>query len=655
MNVALSRAKERIIVVGNKETFEGRSRMHKVWSDLANSYQKMVWQPSYRKHELPSPQLKTEHCAHWLIDVCPHGDRCKFLHDPAKERSCAGKADEKDCVFWLKGACRRDDCPLIHDQAKEGILRNLIETRPFQTFKNNDCINWIKGACNRKYCLFQHHAAKKGLFKASYAQSSLNAFYAKHLVPLLSRKDDPEALHDLLKTHKLVEPDSGRWHEEPVFKAVDLKSRSILGVAARLGCHRTVEKLITFYDCDIDRQNEEGFTAIHWAAWYAHPETVRVLLRHGARKDLRCSVHDQDTAKEAAIFAQKKWSENSDAEREHALSEIQNKSMFPREMSHGEMWIGGWRNVDPRCREDYHQWSPDWSEIIHMLGDDSAESSRNVRKRILYSENIEDMCKVVNDHLSAIDHETLVVAWKWMLAEINAKPVGDYVQQTLLAVEKVTVNTVRELEFKDFSRILYVFAKESYHPQDELKEALSSALENLPNISGRAEMVNTAWAFAKLNIVPHEGFFLAVSKTKDLIQGLSPTLMSNFLWALATLDRMPDDELFQQMLSQIQVWLFRRFLFKDIATMLESFAKLWTRTGQLERRQVHDICTELLRKGELLISSKTPFRQIDDTLLACEKLGLEPSSKLEEAREKKRVSKTWVEREEEAEEDDDED
>ena len=366
---------------------------------------------------------------------------------------------------------------------------------------------------------------------------------------------------------------------------------------------------------------------------------MRVLLRHGARRDLRCFVHYQDTAKEAAIFAQKFWSESSDAKREHAV--------FPREKGKP------WRNVDPRCREDY-QWSPDWSKIILMLGDDSAESSRDVRERILYSENIEDMCKVVNDHLSAIDHETLVVAWKWMLAEINAKPVGEYVQQTLLAVEKVTVNKVRELEFKDFSRIVYVFAKESYHPQDELKEALSSALENLPNISGRAEMVNTAWAFAKLNIVPHEGFFQAVSKTKDLIQGLSPTLMSNFLWALATLDRMPDAELFQQMLSQTQEML-SRFFFKDIATILETFAKLWTRTGQLERGQVHDICTKLLRKGELVISSKTPFRQIDDTLLACEKLGLEPSSKLEEAREKKRESKTWVEREEEAEDDDDED
>jgi len=41
--------------------------------------------------------------------------------------------------------------------------------------------------------------------------------------------------------------------------------------------------------------------------------------------------------------------------------------------------------------------------------------------------------------------------------------------------------------------------------------------------------------------------------------------------------------------------------------------------------------------------------------LACEKLGLEPSSKLEEARQKKRVSETGVGREEEAEDDDDED
>ena len=611
MNVALSRAKERIIIVGNKDVFAGRSAMHKLWSSLANEYQTIDLRPR-----------KTEHCAHWLIDICPHGDMCNFIHDPAKRGSFAGKADENDCVYWLKGACKRDDCRFRHDAAKEGMLKRLIDTRPVQTFQDRDCMFWMQGSCIRTDCLFRHDDAKKGLFASSHTQDSLNKFYAHYLVPLLKQKDDPEALHNLLKTHKLIEPHSGEWHREPIFKTKLLKSRSILQVAARLGCHQIADQLITFYRCDVNYQNEEGFTALYWAAWHGHTDTVSVLLRHGAKPELRCCVYYNDTALEAAQYAQKFWAENPDQKR--------HKAMFPREMVGANM---GWENVDLRCRADY-QWTPDWSKIIHMLNDPSTEQATKVQKKLFDCKNIEEMSLVVNDQLSTFDHKTLVMAWKWMLEEKDGKPVGEYVQQTLRVLEQTTLNKIRELEFKDFSGIMYQFATHHYYPQDVLKDTLVCALEYLPNEPGRAEMVNTLWAFATLNIVPSDSFFQALSKTEKLIEILSPTLMSNFLWAFATLYRMPDDGLFQKLMSKTKQ-MVNFFAAKQMTTMLWSFAKLRTLTGPNDWDQMKVVCEGLLSKLELRctgISSKFSLPQLEDTLWACEQLGLEHCPTLQEAR-----------------------
>ncbi len=602
MNVALSRAKERIIIVGNKDVFAGRSHMHKLWSSLANEYQTIDLRPR-----------KTEHCAHWLIDICPNGDMCNFIHNPTKRGSFAGKADGNDCVFWLKGAqCKQDDCRFRHDTAKEGILKLQIYPR----FKDRDCIFWMQGSCNRTDCLYRHDDAKKGLFASSHAQDSLNKFYANHLVPLLKQRDDPEALHNLLKTHKLVEPHSGEWHREPVFKFKDLKSRSILQVAARLGCHQIADQLITVYRCDVNYQNEEGYTALIWAAWHAHTDTVSVLLRHGAKPELRCFVHYNDTALEAAQYAQKFWTENPD-----------HKNLFPAEIGANM----GWEKVDFRCRADY-QWTPDWSKIMHMLNDPSTEQATNVQKKLFDCKNIEEMSLVVNDQLNTFDHKTLVMAWKWMLEEKNNKPVGEYVQQTLRVLEQTTLNKIRELEFKDFSRIMYQFAKHNYYSHDIPKDTLVCALEYLPNEPGRAEMVITLWAFATLNIVPSDSFFQALSKTEKLIEILNPTLMSNFLWAFATLYRMPDDGLFQKLLSKTKE-MVNIFAAKQLSTMLWSFAKLRTLTRPNDWDQIKVVCEVLLSKVESRFkSSKLSLPQLEDTLWACEQLGLEPCPKLQEAR-----------------------
>jgi hypothetical protein len=655
MNVALSRAKERIIVVGDKQTFAGRTHMHRLWSSLAQQYEKIdrlstaqnqVCQyfilgeckygdrckfshdSGYLYPSLP----RTEDCAHWLMGVCQHGELCRFIHDPGKLGSFAGKADPGDCVFWLKGNCRRDDCTFEHNPGKQGLLAPSSAKNPFQS---KDCFNWMNSICNRDDCPFRHDPSKKSFFAKSYEQQNLYKFYKQDLVSLLRQVDDPAALADLLRTHKLVEPNSGSWHQEPIFKSNGTKFRSILHVAARLGCHRIVDRLVTLYRCDIDYQDADGFTALMFAAWYAHTETVRVLLHHGAKKDLTSGYNE--TALEAARSAQMYW-------QKHPIFDLgTNSRIFPREQVDG-----GWATVDLRTRDQY-PWTPDWSEIINLLNDAKTEHHVVLCGKIRDSKNLEEICQVVNSHPDDFDEETLVVAWQCILEEMQAsnskmQQLDDDAQKTLRSLEEATLHHAPQFDFKHLLRIVYSFAKHEnrYQPQNVLKDKLVSSLENLPSNLGLNEMVNVLWAFATLKVVPEDRFFEKyfdiLSRNDNIIQNLSPSTISKLSWALANFERIPAG-LIQKVVARTKtmVPILSNTMVFDI---LWSFAKFSCLTNQEAtddvKKQLKSVSEKLLLRIEMMSTSfkKVLRRKIERTQWACQQLGFKFPVTMEEALQK---------------------
>ena len=147
-------------------------------------------------------------------------------------------------------------------------------------------------------------------------------------------------------------------------------SMPFLHAAARMGCAAIVERLISYYGCDINaRQKKDEGTALHVAAYYGHGDVVELLLKHGSDRTARNKYNE--TALESAKSGQQAFGREKFPFPKGMLSGADDSALLKfhrksKNKSHLETF-------DSRIR-DPNGW-PGWDAVIRLLTSHSSSSS----------------------------------------------------------------------------------------------------------------------------------------------------------------------------------------------------------------------------------------------------------------------------------------